>query len=392
MANRDQARQPDISRRTALKGAMAGGVVLGAPWVWRKASAQGKRIVIRDPGGPFTVAFAEAFYKPFQAATGIEAVGVASAHEPTSQIKSMVDTKTYTWDMALLSQAAADQLVKEGEYIEKIGLDSHPDVTEIRAEFRTPYCYGNDVYTALLAYRTDAFKGRKPPTSWKDLWDVAGVPGRRAIRKHPFDTTEEALLADGVPKDKLYPCDVDRAFRSLDKIKKNVAVWWTGGAQTSQMLKSGEVDMIPTWNARAQAAIDDGAPAAMAWDQGLWAVEGWSILARDPERRPLPRVHQVRGQCQAPGGLHAAPLLRPDQPQRLPVRRSEARLDPADTPRELREVDQGRLRVLGEQQGQDHRALQRLADLLTSRSPHRPSRGTPPRGPARRPSRGPEPA
>ena len=36
MANRDQARQPDISRRTGLKGAISGGVVLGAPWVSQK--------------------------------------------------------------------------------------------------------------------------------------------------------------------------------------------------------------------------------------------------------------------------------------------------------------------------------------------------------------------
>jgi putative spermidine/putrescine transport system substrate-binding protein len=271
-----------VSRRTVLKTGAAAGVVLGAPWVWRRAHAQPKRIVIRDPGGPFTVAFAEAFHKPFREATGIEAVGVASAHEPTSQIKSMVDTKTYTWDMALLSQAAADQLVKEGEYVQKIGLDSHPDVSEIRPEFKTPYNYGNDVYTAVIAYRTDVFKGKKAPLTWKDLWDVKGVPGRRSIRKHPFDTIEEALLADGVPKEKLYPCDIDRALKSLDRIKKDVAVWWTAGAQTSQMLKTGEVDMIPTWNARAQAAIDDGAPAAVSWEQGLWAVEGWSILRGTP--------------------------------------------------------------------------------------------------------------
>jgi putative spermidine/putrescine transport system substrate-binding protein len=271
-----------VSRRTVLKTGAAAGVVLGAPWVWRRAHAQPKRIVIRDPGGPFTVAFTEAFHKPFREATGIESVGVASAHEPTSQIKSMVDTKTYTWDMALLSQAAADQLVKEGEYVQKIGLDSHPDVSEIRPEFKTPYNYGNDVYTALIAYRTDVFKGKKAPLTWKDLWDVKGVPGRRSIRKHPFDTIEEALLADGVPKEKLYPCDIDRALKSLDRIKKDVAVWWTAGAQTSQMLKTGEVDMIPTWNARAQAAIDDGAPAALSWEQGLWAVEGWSILRGTP--------------------------------------------------------------------------------------------------------------
>ena len=272
-----------ISRRKVLKGAAAGAVVFGAPMIWRRASAQAKRIVVRDPGGPFFQAFGEAFYKPFREATGIEAVGVAAAHEPTSLVKGMVDTKTYTWDMALLSQAAADQLVKEGSgYLEKLGLESHPDVSEVRPEFRTPYFVGNDVFTALLAYRTDAFKGRKAPSGWKDLWDVKGIPGRRALRKHPFDTIEEALLADGVPKEKLYPCDIDRALKSLDKVKQHVGVWWTGGAQTSQMLKSGEVDMCPTWNARAQAAIDDGAPVELAWDQNLWAVEGWCILKGTP--------------------------------------------------------------------------------------------------------------
>jgi putative spermidine/putrescine transport system substrate-binding protein len=276
------AKAEQVSRRTILKG--AAGAALGAPLILvsRKAASQGKRIVIRDPGGPFTVAFAEAYYKPFTAATGIEAVGVASAHEPTSQIKGMVDTKSYTWDMALLSQAASDQLLKEGDYLEKIGLDNLPGVQEIRPEFRDAYNYGNDVYTAVIGYRTDVFKGKKAPASWKDLWDVAGIPGRRSIRKHPFDTIEEALLADGVPKDKLYPCDIDRAFKSLDKIKKHVAVWWTGGAQATQMLKTAEVDMVPTWNARIQAAIDEGAPAAIAWDGGLWAVEGWSILKGGP--------------------------------------------------------------------------------------------------------------
>src|SRR5262245_43040349 len=73
------AKAAQVSRRSVLKG--AAGAVLSTPLILtsRKSSAQGKRIVIRDPGGPFTVAFAEAFYKPFREASGIEAVGVASA-------------------------------------------------------------------------------------------------------------------------------------------------------------------------------------------------------------------------------------------------------------------------------------------------------------------------
>jgi putative spermidine/putrescine transport system substrate-binding protein len=272
-----------MTRRALLKTAVVGSAAMGAPWVWRKADAQAKRLVIRDSGGPFTPAFDLAFYKPFREATGIEAVGVASAHEPTSQIKSMVDTKTYTWDLAQLSQAAADQLVQEGNYLEKHELEKHPDVAEIPAEYMTPYCVGDDVYSTILSYRTDAFKGRKAPVTWADLWDTKGVAGRRSLRKHPFDTLEEALLADGVPKSKLYPLDIERAFKVLDRIKKDVAVWWTGGAQTSQMLKTGEIDIAPTWAARAQVVIDEGGPVKISWDQNLWGMEGWCILKGGPK-------------------------------------------------------------------------------------------------------------
>ncbi|KAG0760324.1 hypothetical protein G6F22_019155 [Rhizopus arrhizus] len=68
-------------------------------------------------------------------------------------------------------------------------------------------------------------------------------------------------MADGVPTDKVYPCDIDRALASLDKVKPSVDVWWNTGAQVEQMLGSGEVDMIATWVSRAQSAIANGAPA-----------------------------------------------------------------------------------------------------------------------------------
>ena len=46
------------------------------------------------------------FYRPFTQATGIEVVGVQANAEPVAQIKSMVDTKAYTWDMAKISWPA----------------------------------------------------------------------------------------------------------------------------------------------------------------------------------------------------------------------------------------------------------------------------------------------
>lgn len=271
-----------LDRRTVLKATGAAALSFGAPMIWRKASAQDRRIVIRDPGGPYEKGFGEAFYKPFAEATGIEAVGVAGQHEPTSLIKAMVDTGSYTWDMGLLSRSAHNQLISEGEgYLEELNIDT-PGLKEVPDRFKTPYYVGNDVFAAILAYRTDSFEGREPPKSWKDMWDVEGLPGRRALRRHPFDTMEEALLADGVPPDQLYPLDLDRAFASLDRIKDDVVIWWEGGAQTSQLLKTGEVDICPTWNARAQAAIDDGAPVKIVWHNNVYSSEGWCIIKGTP--------------------------------------------------------------------------------------------------------------
>ncbi|MGR7995391.1 ABC transporter substrate-binding protein [Xanthobacter sp. ZOL 2024] len=271
-----------VSRRTVLLGAAAAGA-LAMPAVWSPARAQNKRIVVRDDGGIYTKAYGAIYYRPFTEATGIEVVAVQANAEPTAQIKSMVETGNYTWDMAKISSPAILILTAGARvYLEKHGLENEAVIKSIPAQYMSPYGVGTNVYSTVLAYRTDAFKGRKAPESWADLWDVKGIPGRRAMRKHAFDTIEQSLMAAGVPTDKVYPCDLDKAFASLDKIKPDVAVWWTSGAQVEHMLTSGEVDMLPTWVSRAQAAQTAGAPVGIIWNQGIWGADSWSILAGSP--------------------------------------------------------------------------------------------------------------
>ena len=89
-------------------------------------------------------------------------------------------------------------------------------------------------------------------------------------------------MASGVPTSSLYPLNVDQAFANLDKISPSIDVWWNSGAQVTQMLTSGEVDMIATWVSRPQNAMIDGAPVAISWNQNLWGVDNWSILAGTP--------------------------------------------------------------------------------------------------------------
>ena len=272
-----------VSRRQALKVTATGVGALAAPAVLQYARAQSKRIVVRDDGGIYTKAYGAVYYRPFTEKTGIEVVGVQANAEPIAQIRSMVETKAYTWDMAKISQPAILILTGGAKvYLEKHGLEADPNVKTIPAGFMSPYGVGTNVYSTVLAYRTDAFKNRKAPESWADFWNVKDFPGRRSLRKHPFDTLEESLMAQGVAPSSLYPLDIERALSGLEKVKPNVDVWWNSGAQVEQMLKSGEVDLIATWVSRPQSAIADGAPVAIVWNQNLWGVDNWSILAGTP--------------------------------------------------------------------------------------------------------------
>ncbi|MEZ5878087.1 MAG: polyamine ABC transporter substrate-binding protein [Tepidamorphaceae bacterium] len=265
-----------VTRRTVLAGT---GAILATPAILRHARAS-VTLTVADPGGPFSPAFRKAFYGPFEELTGMTIANVAREAEPTAQFKSIVETGTFIWDVCTLTLSAR-KILETQDLLEPTGVEA-ADAPGMISEALFPNFVGTDVYSTIFAFRSDKMSG-EGPKSWSDFWNVEAFPGRRALRKNPIDTLEQALLADGVPLEELYPLDVDRAFASLDKIKPHIAVWWTGGAQSTQLLQSGEVDMLSGWNARLQAAIDGGAPAQLVWNQGLYSIEGWGIPKGNPK-------------------------------------------------------------------------------------------------------------
>jgi putative spermidine/putrescine transport system substrate-binding protein len=237
-------------------------------------------MTVADPGGAWTAPCGTAFVKPFEKEMGVEINHIARQHYPSVEIKANVETKTYTWDVVIATDADVHELSPQ-HLLEPLDW-SGEDMAQIIPQAKRPDWMGQDMYCTIIAYRTDKF-GANGPKSWADFWDVKKFPGRRALHKHPIDMLEAALMADGVPADKIYPIDMDRAFKKLSEIKPHVDVWWTGGAQTTQLLQSGEVDMLPTWNARAQVVIDAGGPVQIEWNQGLYALEGWAIPKGTPK-------------------------------------------------------------------------------------------------------------
>jgi putative spermidine/putrescine transport system substrate-binding protein len=89
---------------------------------------------------------------------------------------------------------------------------------------------------------------------------------------------EVALLADGVDPAKLYPLDVDRAFRSLERIRPNIAVWASPPVGGTQLIASGDVDLAFAVNNEVENAKLRGAPIDFHFNQGIYTTNSWVIV------------------------------------------------------------------------------------------------------------------
>jgi putative spermidine/putrescine transport system substrate-binding protein len=143
----------------------------------------------------------------------------------------------------------------------------------------------NVLYSIVVGYNTKTYPAGQPhPQGWADFWNVEKWPGPRCLRDGAKGTLEYALIADGVAKDSLYPLDVERAFRSLDRLKPHVAAWYVGPAQAVQLLADGEVVLSSIPHTRIVVARKDGAPVDMDWTDGQLDFDWWCIPRGAPHK------------------------------------------------------------------------------------------------------------
>lgn len=175
----------------------------------------------------------EAYIKPFTAATGIRVV----RESPSSlgKLRSMVEARNVTTVLVECASSTLEQAQGLG-LLEPIDWNVvNPD--SMFPDARHPMGFGFQYYSSVMAWRSDA----KAPRSWADFWDAKAFPGRRALPDRAQYALPFALFADGVEPSRLYPLDLDRAFRSLKRIEPSVTVWWSTNAQPAQLLLDNEV-------------------------------------------------------------------------------------------------------------------------------------------------------
>jgi putative spermidine/putrescine transport system substrate-binding protein len=263
-----------LTRRNLLKTGAGAAAILAAPALLTKGMAA-ETLTVSDYGGVFEQGFRLAFYDSFEKEFGVKINTITVAPDPVPQYKMSVDTKSYTSDIIMLAPEHVVRLTKLGNYLEDLNLKIDDPENYVKGSVTDKFA-GVEVYALALGYRKDVL-GDNAPKNWAEFWDADKFKGRRGLWRSPVLTLELALLADGVGIDSLYPLDIDRAFKSLDKIRSSVDVWWTSGAQATQLIQSGELDMMSIWSTRAQAAIDGGAPVGISWDQGFYNIDGWTI-------------------------------------------------------------------------------------------------------------------
>jgi len=266
----------EMSRRQFL--ATAGLATAAGPFIWtRRASAAGK-VVIRTIGGAYEEANVKVIFEPFTKATGIEVVKVPAT---LGKVLAMHEAGNMELDVMDAGELGVLSLSQKGA-LDKINYKgwklTNPD--DMDPVIKREDMVGDIWFSSVLGYNNQTFPTGKQPKNWAEFWDIKKFAGPRMladINTGAIDL-EFALLADGVPKDKLYPLDVPRAFKALDRVRPAIRKFWDTGALSAQMLADKEVVLGSIWNGRLQAVADKGAPLAIEWNEAMLQSQYWAVF------------------------------------------------------------------------------------------------------------------
>ena len=118
-------------------------------------------------------------------------------------MRTQVASGSPTWDLSTQGAYTCGMLEKEGK-LEKFDAETIEGLPACRRTCRSEYWIAQIVYSIAIGWRT-----RPSAASSRQAGQRSGIPRTSPVSapcgSHPIYNLETALIADGVPMDKLYP-------------------------------------------------------------------------------------------------------------------------------------------------------------------------------------------
>jgi len=324
-------RTRDLGRREFLAHLGRAGLasVLSPALFAGRARAADKPVTMLTYGGAWKQAIMTAYGDPFTKRFGIP----MQYQEPYSwaKLRAMQEAKAQQIDIVSIT---GTEVILAGRLKMMVPIDwSVVDRSALHErQLRNANAIGGASQSMVVCYSRKKWPGETHPNSWGDFWNVEKFPGRRALRRYAGWTIEAALKADGVAQKDFYPLDVERAFRSLDRIKPHVKAWYSDNSLAQQLMVQEEVDLISIVNGRAvESILNHKAPFEIVWNEAIWtgSGQGWLAPIGCPNPKGAMKFLDIVGRAEyqavfarllyyAPQNPKAYDLLAPDIARLIP--------------------------------------------------------------------------
>ena len=311
-----------LSRRSLIKAGAA--LPLAGLASWAPLARANPSITVTCWGGDYEKSVRAIFAEPFTHETGI-GVNIVNNADLT-KLKVQVRNKNVSWDVfdsigPHILSASKDEI---WEPIDESIVDRKNLIVPGGADY-----VGTFLFAAGIAYDPKRYASGKFPTNFKEFWDVEQFPGRRALRPRVSEMLEIALVADGVPPSKLYPLDVERAFKVLDRIKPHVRKWTETTPETISLVLNNEVDFSYSFVTRVIPSQQAGNSIDIPLSQTVNATEFLAVPKGSKNReaamkylafvlRPDRQAEFSNRMFFSPNNKNALPLVSADTQKYLP--------------------------------------------------------------------------
>jgi len=301
MERRNDGSDWEMTRRTLLKrGAAGAGLMMasglldtGSAYASRTHTASGgesealkkildsiksKQVILATYGGDTDIARKQVFWDPFTARTGVQVIDVDAGGIADEMQQGLIPTK---WDAFHGSTDEVYAALKFGKKkIAKLPSLAWEDLIEKPYQ---PYMFQSFLLGYVPGVLKGTFKGTQP-SSWADFYDVKKFPGKRAFPGEAYTdgTRQSALLADGVPPNKVYPMDIKRADAKIKSIWSEL-VFYDEFPDAQSYLTSGTVTMSFGPNGMWKELADKGVDIEVIW--GAYPIlepNGMNLLPDPP--------------------------------------------------------------------------------------------------------------